>query len=67
MYIMDKLEKKTIAPKLNPPWKTVFTYSDELNEIRKIETNQDIVNQCIWYNSKMGTKSIFYPDWFKVK
>ena len=43
---------------------TVFKYSDELNEIRKIETNQDIVNQRIWYNSKIGTKSIFYPDWF---
>ena len=27
--------------------------------------NQDIVNQCIWYNSKIGTKNIFYPHRFK--
>ena len=50
--------------KFNPFWDSVFKYSDGVIEIRKIERNQDILNQCIWYNSKIGTKSIFYPDWF---
>ena len=65
LYVLGTKWPKTVASKLNPFWNTVFKYSDELNDIRKIEKNQDIVNQCIWYNSKIGTKNIFYPDWFK--
>ena len=64
LYVLGTKWPKTVASKLNPFWNTVFKYSDEL-KMRKIEKNQDIVSQCIWYNSKIGTKSIFYPDWFK--
>ena len=56
---------QTLDSKINLFWCSIFTYWNLLNDILVVKTNQDILTSCIWYNSKLTTDKIFFPDWYK--
>ena len=65
LYLLGTKWPQPLALELNHFWNAVFKYSEELNNIAKIETIQNVLNNCIQFNSKFGTESIYFPDWVK--
>ena len=51
--------------KINHFWKTVFEYFRQLCRDITVQSNQDIFCSSIWYNFHLGTRDIFFPDWYK--
>ena len=50
---------------LNPFWDSVFKYWVDIEKSHQIITNEDMLNNSLWYNSKLGTEDIYFPDWAK--
>ena len=43
----------------------MFKYWVDIEKSHQIITNDDIFNNSLWYNSKLGTEDIYFHDWAK--
>ena len=50
---------------LNRFWGSVFKYWFDIEKSHQLITNEDILNNSPWYNSKLGTEDICFQDWPK--
>ena len=55
----------SVIYKLNPFWKTVFTYFNKFSQNVMYKTNLDILSTNLWLNKPLGTENIYFVDWFK--
>ena len=49
----------------NKFWQQVFENWITLNSFHKVQTNTDIMESIIWYNTDIFKTDIYYPHWFK--
>ena len=62
----DEFSTQSIKTMTNPFWHNVLTiWRDVICQI-PIRSNKDILQTCIWYNSKIFKNPTFFPDWFKT-
>ena len=58
---------KTLNNKVtNPFWKDILLSWSKSNENISLKTFQDFITDSFWYNFKIGTKSFFFPNWYKA-
>ena len=48
----------------NPFWQNILVDLSDLYKRQKIKDNTDLLQTCIWYNSKIFKNPIYFPDWF---
>ena len=49
----------------NPLWEIIFKYWQLLGESYITNSNSDIVQSSLWYNSQISSEELFYPEWAK--
>ena len=49
----------------NKFWQQVFENWITLNSFHKVQTNTDIMESIIWYNTDIFKTDMYYPHWFK--
>ena len=48
----------------NPFWQNILFEWSDLCKRQEITNNTDLLQSCIWYNSKISKNPIYFPDWF---
>ena len=59
-YVLGGKWCSTFLPNLNPFWRSVFTYWLEICRVWKPETNEDILQSCIWFNNCVSTNKLYF-------
>ena len=50
----------------NPFWKDILLSWNKINENIPLKTFQDFITVSFWYNPKIGTECLFFPNWYKA-
>ena len=44
-------------------WKEIFDYWQAFCSNLKVRNNYDITQSCLWYNTKLSSMTLYFPDW----
>ena len=61
----DLYYNNLIASISNPFWVDVFKNWQTVIKKQDYTCKSDILNSCIWYNSKISKECLYYPTWFQ--
>ena len=46
-------------------WKEIFDYWQAFCSNLNVRNNYDITQSCLWYNTKLSSMTLYFPDWYK--